>query len=126
MARRRRHTPEQIVRKLPEADRLLDEGAAVVQYGCDPNGPNQPNQAWKPVRQPDGTYAVVAKVSGKALDAKFDFVLDDGAGPLVQRTDTGAVGQRWTFQLVGASSFGDHAPAGADEEPPPAPPGGRG
>lgn len=29
MARRRRHTPEQIVRKLREADRLLAEGQAV-------------------------------------------------------------------------------------------------
>ena len=27
MARRRRHTPEQIVRKLREADRLLGEGS---------------------------------------------------------------------------------------------------
>jgi putative transposase len=30
MARRRRHTPEQIVRKLREADRLLNEGADVA------------------------------------------------------------------------------------------------
>lgn len=30
MARRRRHTPEQIVRKLREADRLLNEGAGVA------------------------------------------------------------------------------------------------
>jgi transposase-like protein len=30
MAQRRRHTPEQIVRKLREADRLLAEGAAVA------------------------------------------------------------------------------------------------
>ena len=29
MAQRRRHTPEQIVRKLREADRLLGEGAGV-------------------------------------------------------------------------------------------------
>ena len=29
MANRRRHTPEQIVRKLREADRLLGEGASV-------------------------------------------------------------------------------------------------
>jgi putative transposase len=31
MARRRRHTPEQIIRKLREADRLLGEGADVAQ-----------------------------------------------------------------------------------------------
>ena len=30
MANRRRHTPEQIVRKLREADRLLGEGASVA------------------------------------------------------------------------------------------------
>lgn len=30
MASRRRHTPEQIVRKLREADRLLGEGASVA------------------------------------------------------------------------------------------------
>ncbi len=30
MARRRRHTPEQIVRKLREADRLLGEGATIA------------------------------------------------------------------------------------------------
>jgi putative transposase len=30
MARRRRHTPEQIVRKLREVDRLLNEGADVA------------------------------------------------------------------------------------------------
>jgi putative transposase len=30
MTRRRRHTPEQIVRKLREADRLLNEGADVA------------------------------------------------------------------------------------------------
>ncbi len=30
MAKRRRHTPEQIVRKLREADRLLAEGALVA------------------------------------------------------------------------------------------------
>jgi putative transposase len=30
MARRRRHTPEQIVRKLREADRLLAEGADIA------------------------------------------------------------------------------------------------
>ncbi len=30
MARRRRHTPEQIIRKLREADRLLGEGADVA------------------------------------------------------------------------------------------------
>ena len=30
MAKRRRHTPEQIVRMLREADRLLGEGAAVA------------------------------------------------------------------------------------------------
>jgi putative transposase len=30
MARRRRHTPEQIIRKLREADRLLNEGADVA------------------------------------------------------------------------------------------------
>ena len=30
MARRRRHTPEQIVRKLREADRLLGEGAVIA------------------------------------------------------------------------------------------------
>jgi transposase-like protein len=30
MARRRRHTPEQIVRKVREADRLLNEGADVA------------------------------------------------------------------------------------------------
>jgi len=30
MARRRRHTPEQIIRKLREADRLLAEGAQVA------------------------------------------------------------------------------------------------
>ena len=30
MTRRRRHTPEQIVRKLWEADRLLNEGANVA------------------------------------------------------------------------------------------------
>ncbi len=30
MARRRRHTPEQVVRKLREADRLLGEGASVA------------------------------------------------------------------------------------------------
>lgn len=30
MAKRRRHTPEQIVRKLREADRLLAEGASVA------------------------------------------------------------------------------------------------
>jgi putative transposase len=30
MARRRRHTPEQVVRKLREADRLLGEGADVA------------------------------------------------------------------------------------------------
>jgi putative transposase len=30
MARRRRHTPEQIIRKLREADRLLSEGADVA------------------------------------------------------------------------------------------------
>ena len=30
MARRRRHTPEQIVRKLREADRFLNEGADVA------------------------------------------------------------------------------------------------
>jgi putative transposase len=30
MVRRRRHTPEQIVRKLREADRLLNEGADVA------------------------------------------------------------------------------------------------
>ena len=30
MAQRRRHTPEQIVRKLREADRLLGEGASVA------------------------------------------------------------------------------------------------
>jgi putative transposase len=29
MARRRRHTPEQIIRKLREADRLLGEGAQI-------------------------------------------------------------------------------------------------
>ncbi len=29
MGRRRRHTPEQIVRKLREADRMLGEGAAI-------------------------------------------------------------------------------------------------
>ncbi len=31
MARRRRHTPEQIIRKLREADRLLGEGADVAE-----------------------------------------------------------------------------------------------
>ena len=31
MGRRRRHTPEQIVRKLREADRLLGEGADVAE-----------------------------------------------------------------------------------------------
>jgi putative transposase len=30
MARRRRHTPEQIIRKLREADRLLAEGAQIA------------------------------------------------------------------------------------------------
>ncbi len=30
MAKRRRHTPEQIVRKLREADRLLGEGATIA------------------------------------------------------------------------------------------------
>ena len=30
MAKRRRHTPEQIVRKIREADRLLAEGASVA------------------------------------------------------------------------------------------------
>ncbi len=30
MARRRRHTPEQIIRKLREADRLLGEGAQIA------------------------------------------------------------------------------------------------
>lgn len=30
MAQRRRHTPEQIVRKLREADRLLGEGAVIA------------------------------------------------------------------------------------------------
>ena len=30
MARRRRHTPERIIRKLREADRLLNEGADVA------------------------------------------------------------------------------------------------
>ena len=30
MGRRRRHTPEQIVRKLREADRMLGEGAAIA------------------------------------------------------------------------------------------------
>ncbi len=30
MARRRRHTPEQIVRKLREADRMLGEGAQIA------------------------------------------------------------------------------------------------
>jgi putative transposase len=30
MARRRRHTPEQIIRKLREADRMLGEGAEVA------------------------------------------------------------------------------------------------
>ena len=30
MAQRRRHTPEQIVRKLREADRLLAEGAVIA------------------------------------------------------------------------------------------------
>ncbi len=30
MARRRRHTPEQIIRKLREADRLLGEGAEIA------------------------------------------------------------------------------------------------
>lgn len=31
MGRRRRHTPEQIIRKLREADRLLGEGQAVAE-----------------------------------------------------------------------------------------------
>jgi putative transposase len=31
MARRRRHTPEQIIRKLREADRLLNEGADLAE-----------------------------------------------------------------------------------------------
>jgi putative transposase len=31
MARRRRHTPEQIIRKLREVDRLLGEGADIAQ-----------------------------------------------------------------------------------------------
>ena len=31
MARRRRHTPEQIIRKLREADRLLGEGADLAE-----------------------------------------------------------------------------------------------
>ncbi len=30
MARRRRHTPEQIIRKLREADRMLGEGAQIA------------------------------------------------------------------------------------------------
>ena len=37
MTRRRRHTPEQIVRKLREADRLLNEGADVAAVARHPS-----------------------------------------------------------------------------------------
>ena len=47
MARRRRHTPEQIIRKLREADRLLSEGADVAQVARQLEVSEQTYHRWR-------------------------------------------------------------------------------
>jgi putative transposase len=47
MARRRRHTPEQIVRKLREADRLLNEGADVAAVARHLEVSEQTHHRWR-------------------------------------------------------------------------------
>jgi len=42
-ARRRRHTPEQVVRKLREADRLLGEGADIAALARHLEMPGRPS-----------------------------------------------------------------------------------
>jgi putative transposase len=47
MARRRRHTPEQIIRKLREADRMLGEGAEVADVARHLEGTEATYHRWR-------------------------------------------------------------------------------
>lgn len=44
---RKRHTPEQLVRKLGPADRLLGEGQTVVDVCCEFEGAEQTSYRWR-------------------------------------------------------------------------------
>jgi hypothetical protein len=80
------------------------DGTAVQQYKCDPNAPDQPNQLWKPVLQPDGSYALVSALdpnTSRVLSVKGD---STGADAVLElRADQGTPGQRWTFRAVPGS-----------------------
>jgi hypothetical protein len=52
--RRRRHTPEQIIRKLREADRLLAEGQECLRWPSSWRSARRPTTAGGPVRRPEG------------------------------------------------------------------------
>ncbi|MER8046756.1 RICIN domain-containing protein [Streptomyces sp. NPDC094032] len=71
------------------------DGARVIQWGSDDS---LPNQRFDFVADSDGTYAIVARHSGKCLDV-FDASQADGAG-LIQWPCNGDTNQKWRLESV--------------------------
>ncbi len=78
-----------------------DEGAGIGQWR---RSDDLPQQRWNLARQPDGSYAVIAAGTGKALSIKGD-------SEVVQFSDNGAPEHRWTIEPM--TPLPDPVPEGA-------------